>query len=183
MLHFPWPLSREPVPTVADGRRLWIGPITPAAKPLILRGLARISAETSRRRFFAVRFRFSDAELDAMTRLDGEARYALGATVRGEDGSTEPVGVARFARLPDAPDTAEVAVLVVDAFQGQGVGRELLHRLAAYARRKGIARFRGLTLPENRPIIRLLSRLAPNPVIVRSDDHLVIDVDLAGAGA
>lgn len=55
---------REPLPALADGRPLRILPVTPAAKPLLVRGLARISAETSRRRFFTVRHRFSDEELE-----------------------------------------------------------------------------------------------------------------------
>jgi GNAT superfamily N-acetyltransferase len=175
-----WPLflRAKPSPVLADGRPLWIGPITPAARPLIERGLARISPETSRRRFFTVRYRFSDEELDAMTRLDGHVRYALGATVRGADGVVDPVGIARFVRLADAPTVAEVAILVIDAFQGLGAGRALLQRLAAAALARGISRFRGIVLAENAPIIGLLTRYAPFPVFARGDDHLVIDVDL-----
>ena len=172
---------REPLPALADGRPLRIQPVTPAAKPLLVRGLARISAETSRRRFFTVRHRFSDEELDALTNLDGHARYALGATVRAVDGTVDPVGIARFARLPDAPTIAEVAILVVDAFQGQGVGRLLLTRLAADALARGIARFRGIVQPDNRPVIRLLTQYAAGPEITRSGEFLAIDVDLAAA--
>ncbi len=183
MRPFSWSFLRpaDPVPKLFDGRPLWIGPITPAAKPLIARGLARISPETSRRRFFTVRYRFSDAELDALTNLDGHVRYALGATVREANGEAEPVGVARFARLDDAPTVAEVAILVIDAFQGQGVGRTLLKRLAAAALARGIVRFRGIVQSDNRPIIRLLTQYAPNPVITRADDLLAIDIDLAGS--
>jgi GNAT superfamily N-acetyltransferase len=180
---FSWP-SFQPVdaaPRLFDGRPLWIGPITPAAKPLIARGLERISPETSRRRFFTVRHRFSEQELDALTNLDGILKFALGATVRDADGQVEPVGVARFSRLADAPTVAEVALLVVDAFQGQGVGRVLLKRLATAALARGISRFRGVVLPENKPIIRLLTRYAPNPAILRGDEYLTIDVDLTAA--
>jgi GNAT superfamily N-acetyltransferase len=181
MLPFSWSFFRpaDPAPRLFDGRPLWIGPVTPAAKPLIVRGLERISPETSRLRFFTVRHRFSDEELEAMTNLDGHVRFALGATVRDPAGNVEPVGIARFARLADAPTVAEVAILVIDAFQGQGVGRTLLKRLAAAALAQGILRFRGIVLPENRPIIRLLTGYAPDPAIFRSDGHLTIDVDLA----
>lgn len=181
MLPFFWSFFRpaEPAPTLFDGRPLWIGPVTPAAKPLIVRGLERISPETSRRRFFTVRHRFSDEELEAMTNLDGHVRFALGATVRDPAGNVEPVGIARFARLAEAPTVAEVAILVIDAFQGQGVGRTLLKRLAVAALAGGIVRFRGIVLPENRPIIRLLTRYAPDPTIVASGEHLRIDVNLA----
>ena len=183
MLPFNWSFFRpaDATPRLSDGRPLWIGPVTPAAKPLIVRGLERISPETSRRRFFTVRYRFSEEELEAMTNLDGHQRFALGATVRGPDGTVEPVGIARFARLADAPTVAEVAILVIDAFQGQGVGRVLLKRLASAAVARGISRFRGIVQPDNKPIIGLLTRYAPNPAIARSDELLAIDVDLTAA--
>jgi GNAT superfamily N-acetyltransferase len=181
MLPFTWSFFRpaDPAPRLLDGRPLWIGPVTPAAKPLIVRGLERISPETSRRRFFTVRHRFSDEELEAMTNLDGHVRFALGATVRDAAGNVEPVGIARFARLAETPTVAEVAILVIDAFQGQGVGRTLLKRLAAAALARGILRFRGIVLPENKPIIRLLTRYAPDPPIIPGGEHLTIDVELA----
>ncbi len=180
MLPYSWSLFRpaDPAPRLFDGRPLWIGPVTPAAKPLIVRGLERISPETSHRRFFTVRYRFSDEELDAMTNLDGHLRFALGATVRDPGGNVEPVGIARFARLADTPTMAEVAILVIDAFQGQGVGRTLLKRLAAAALARGILRFRGIVQPDNRPIIRLLTGYAPEPAIFRNGEHMHIDVDL-----
>ena len=118
-----------------------------------------------------------------MTNLDGHRQFALGATVREHGGAVEPVGIARFARLEDTPTVAEVAILVIDAFQGQGVGRTLLGRLAAAALARGILRFRGIVLPENRPIIRLLTRYAPDPAILQSGEHLRIDVDLASSTA
>lgn len=183
MLPYSWSLFRpaDPAPRLFDGRPLWIGPVTPAAKPLIVRGLERISPETSRRRFFTVRYRFSDEELDRMTNLDGHQRFALGATVRDPDGNVEPVGIARFARLADTPTMAEVAILVIDAFQGQGVGRTLLKQLATAALARGIAHFRGIVQPDNRPIIRLLTQYAAGPVIAPAGDHLAIDVDLTAA--
>lgn len=183
MLPFPWSFFRpaEPPPTLADGRPLRILPVTPAARALIVRGLASISPETSRRRFFTVRRQFSDAELDALTNLDGDARFALGATVRAADGGAEPVGIARFARLVETPAVAEIAILVVDAFQGQGVGRLLLKRLATAALARGIARFRGIVQPDNRPVIRLLTQYAAGPRIVSQGELLAIDVDLAAA--
>lgn len=176
-----WPFLASADTVLADGRPVRIQPITPAAKPLLVAGLARISPETSRRRFFTVRHRFSEAELDALTRLDGDVRYAVGATARDAEGQLEPVGVARFARLADAPAIAEIALLVVDAFQGQGVGRALLTRLARDARARGIARFRAVTESDNRPVLRLLAGLGAERALTREGGYLVLDVGLAAA--
>jgi GNAT superfamily N-acetyltransferase len=135
-----------------DGRPLRFGPITPAARGVIARAVQRLSPETSRRRFFTVRHQLSDAELDALTILDGIDRYAVGATVRAADGSVEGVGVARYVRTITDPQAAEVAFLVVDAYQGQGVGKALLARLAEAAVERGIRRFEGIVLPDNSDI-------------------------------
>src|SRR5690242_13124850 len=97
---------------LADGRAVTLAPLTPAAKPLIATAIERVSPESSRRRFFTVRRRFSERELDEMTALDGVSRYAIGATGADADG---PVGaaIARYARDANDPTRAEVAMLVV----------------------------------------------------------------------
>lgn len=166
------------LPRLRDGRLLGIEPITPAARPLIERAMARVSPESSRRRFFTPRFRLSDRELDALTNLDGHDHFALGAVIEGGDGAPEGVGVARFVRVPERHDAAEVAILVVDDFQGQGVGRMLLARLALAALARGIARFRGMVMSDNDPMLKLLSRYAPGLSMARVDGHLDIEVPL-----
>lgn len=163
-----------------DGRPVWFGPVTPSARDVIVRALARLSPESSRRRFFTVRSQLSDRELDALTILDGIDRYAVGATVRSDDGAVEGVGVARYVRTTADPQVAEVAFLVVDAFQGQGVGKALLARLAAAAVERGIRRFEGIVLPDNTPVLGLLTRHAPGTVTHRDYDFLRVDVGLEG---
>ena len=172
------PLVPLPDLRLRDGRPIVFQAITPAARPLIEQAIGRVSMESSRRRFFTPRFRFSERELDDLTAMDGHQRYALGAVVTGFDGRPEGVGVARFARVPGHHDTAEVAVLVVDAFHGQGVGRTLLSRLARAAVARGIAHFRGMVMTDNDPMLNLLRRYAPGLAIARADGHLEVEVPL-----
>ena len=80
-----------------DGRPLRFGPVSRASRPLIERAVARLSPLTSYRRFFTVRYRLSDAELDALTNLDGVDRFAVGASIRNGS-EVDGVGVARFVR-------------------------------------------------------------------------------------
>ena len=163
---------------LADGSRVIVQPVTPAAKPLIAAALARLSPESNRRRFFSLRYRLSDAELEQMTNLDGVNRYAVGATTATSDGTIEGVGVARYVRITDAPNAAEVAVVVVDAFQGRGLGKLLLRRLADAALSRGIDRLRGIVMHDNDPMIGLLSRHAPGLALIRTRDHLEVEVRL-----
>lgn len=174
------PEAKERV-VLDDGRTVTVVPITPAAKPLIAKAIERVSAESSRRRFFTVRRRFSERELDEMTTLDGWHRYAIGAVGRGPDG---PLGaaVARFVRLRDDSRRAEIALLVVDDFQHVGLGRRMLARLAHAARERGIDHLVGSVLPDNDAMLRLLERHAPGVAIEPAGDHLAIDVPLSRGG-
>lgn len=178
---FPMPALPTPLHApfrLADGRALHFGPVTPASRGLIERAMRRLSPETSRRRFFTVRYQLSERELDELTILDGVRRYAVGASVVTPEGGVDGVGVARYARDPEDADTAELALLVVDAYQGRGIGRTLLARLATAAVERGIAFFRGLVLVDNHPMLRLLREYAPDMVLHRIDDFYRVDVPL-----
>lgn len=72
-----------------------------------------------------------------------------------EGGRTHLVGVARHIRLDD-PTSAEVAVPVVDPYQGRGIGTLLLDALVLEALLSGIRSFQGAILAENHPMRRLL---------------------------
>jgi acetyltransferase len=63
----------------------------------------------------------------------------------------EIVGVSRYARI-DETDRAECAVVVADAWQGRGIGTELMRSLAYAALARGINKLVGLSLAENRRI-------------------------------
>ena len=164
--------------TLAGGQRVILAPVTPASRPLIAAALLRLSPESSRRRFFTPRFRMSDAELDALTYLDGMNRFAIGAACISASGAIEGLGVARYVREADEPRAAEAAVVVVDAWQRLGLGMLLLRRLAASALARGIDRLRGIVLQDNDPMLRLLTRHAPGLALIRTDGHLHAEVRL-----
>lgn len=172
--------DRESV-ALDDGRVVTIEPVTPDAKPLIARAIERVSPESSRRRFFTVRRRFSERELDDMTRLDGWHRYALGAVGTGPDGP-EGASVARFARAADDPRTAEFALIVVDHWQGSGLGRRMFARIADAARDREIDRFTGLVLRDNQAMLGLLSRHAPGLEVADAGELLSVTIPLRARG-
>jgi GNAT superfamily N-acetyltransferase len=162
---------------VPDGRSLAFGPVSRASRPLIERAIAGLSPLTSYRRFFTVRYRLSDKELDALTDLDGVDRFAVGASIRNGS-SVDGVGVARFVRDGQRRNVADLALLVVDAFQGIGVGQTLLARLATAALARGIDTFRGMVLLDNTPMLRLLRALSPQARLTRVDDYFEVEAPL-----
>jgi RimJ/RimL family protein N-acetyltransferase len=122
--------------------------IQPDDKGRLAEGLNRLSPESRRRRFLMPKPRFSSSELRYLTEIDGFDHVAIVA-VSAEDPDVF-YGVARFVRLREDPETAEAAIVVGDALQGQGLGRELGRRLADEARSRGVRRFTASMLSDNK---------------------------------
>jgi GNAT superfamily N-acetyltransferase len=143
---------------LTDGTGIHIRPIEPSDKERLEIGLSRLSAETIRRRFLAAKPRFSRRELRYLTEVDGVDHIALVA-VLADDPETL-VAVARSVRLPDRPDTAEMAIVVADPLQGKGLGTLLARQLSRAARRAGIRHFAGTMLADNEAVMRLMLHIA-----------------------
>lgn len=72
-----------------------------------------------------------------------------------QHGTTRAVGLAQLVADADDAGTAEVALLISDDYQGQGLGTTLLDLLAQSAMARGIQRLQLNTLAENLPIQRI----------------------------
>ena len=140
------------------GTRVVIRPIEPGDKERLVNGLRQLSEDSIRKRFLAGKPRFTQTELRYLTEIDGVNHIALVAVLA--DDPDQLVAVARCVRLPDRPQTAEMAIVVGDPFQGQGLGRELAQRLADAALEAGIRRFAATMLGDNEAARRLMRTFA-----------------------
>jgi RimJ/RimL family protein N-acetyltransferase len=141
-----------------NGTRVVIRPITADDKALLVRAMASLSPQSARLRFLAPKNRLSLAELRYLTEVDHVDHYALVA-VLADDPATM-AGVGRWVRDREHPDAAEVAVVVGDCHQRQGLGTALGTALADGARALGIARFTAVMLPENTAAQRLFAHIS-----------------------
>ena len=66
------------------------------------------------------------------------------------------------------PDEAEIAFIVADAYQKQGVGTAMLNHLCSIARQAGIKHLYALAIPDNEGVPRLLKKLG-FPCDIRRD--------------
>jgi acetyltransferase len=152
-------LSSDPFPpestVLRDGSRLTLRAIRPDDAPRLQAGMARLSPETIFRRFMAPLRGLTEAEAQHLACVDYDRRMALVAT-REPEGYDEIVGVARYDATNTA-DSAEVAIVVADAYQGRGLGVLLIKRLAAYARAHSISRFSAVLLQGNESALRLIT--------------------------
>jgi RimJ/RimL family protein N-acetyltransferase len=141
-----------------NGAKVSIRPLRREDGPRLQEAFERLSPESRYRRFLAAKPRLTDRDLRHLTEVDGHRHAAFVATPASDP--ERIVAVARFIRYPDDPETAEFSIVVDDQFQGQGLGGELLSRLADAALAGGVKRFTALTLTDNLAAHRLFERLS-----------------------
>lgn len=163
-----------------DGSSVLVRPVRPDDRELLLAGFERLGPESRYKRFLAPMPELTDDVVAYLTSVDHHDHEALAAI---DPATGEGVGVARFVRLAERPDTAEAAVTVIDDWQGRGVGTILLGLLAERARAEGIVRFTALLLAENRDMLELLEALGSVRVIDRELGTVEIEAELPAKGA
>jgi GNAT superfamily N-acetyltransferase len=148
-------------------------------RDLLRRGFERLSAEGRYRRFLAATPELTDEMVRYLTEIDHHDHEAIVAT---EERSGEGVGVARYVRNPQHPDTAEVAVTVIDEWQGRGLGTLLLEVLGGRARAEGIERFTAMMLASNQQMMEVLEGLGPVEVVDRDAGTVQIEIPIPETG-
>ncbi len=145
------PTRRE----LRDGSVIELREVRASDKDAIEVGFNKLSPESRYRRFFSARNRLSASDLRYLTEVDHRDHEAVIAT----DPDGQPVGIARYVRGEDQ-GSAEVAVAVVDEWQGRGAGTALLERLTERASENGVERFVALVLEENTEAIDLFRSIS-----------------------
>jgi RimJ/RimL family protein N-acetyltransferase len=158
-----------------DGSQVRIRPIVAQDKPLFVAGFARLGEEARRRRFFSAKKQLTADELVRFTELDHHDAEALGAI---DSATGIGVGVARYQRLRSGSDRAEAAVTVVDAWQGRGLGSELLARLARRALQQGVAYFCASVMVDNHAMRRAFERLGTVRLTSGGGGVLELEIEL-----
>lgn len=141
------------------GRDVWLRPVTPADAQALASMMIGLSPATVQRRYLtpcALREETARKEAERLTRPD-RAGLVMVAQAHGDAGRI--VAVAELAQDRAEPGVAEGAVVVADAYQGEGIGRAVVERLATLARRAAIRRVRATTSAHNGPVRRLIASL------------------------
>ena len=141
-----------------NGVPVLIRPIARADKALLEAGMADLSEQSAYQRFLSPKAVLSTDELRYLTEVDFRDHVAYVA-VRPEAPDVV-VAVGRWVRLRDDPEAAEIAFVVSDALQRQGLGTLLAEKLADAARERGVRRFVATMLPDNVGAHRLFARVA-----------------------
>ncbi|MGA9999175.1 MAG: bifunctional acetate--CoA ligase family protein/GNAT family N-acetyltransferase, partial [Candidatus Acidiferrales bacterium] len=156
--------------TTKDGTPVMIRPIRPEDEPLMVKFHGTLSEQSVYLRYFHMEKLDSRVAHDRLMRkcfIDYDREMALVADRQDPStGEHEILAVGRLTKEPGSPE-AEVAVLVSDRAQKQGLGAELVRRLIEVARDEKLERIVAVILPENYGMMALARRfqfsVRPNP--------------------
>jgi len=144
--------------TLRDGTQVLLRPVIPEDRERIENGMVALSAESRYSRFFTTAARLSDQQLRHFSEVDQHNHVAWVAL-----DSSKPkhpgLGIARFIRTNEEPTVAEMAFVVIDAYQCRGLGTILLAVLYLVAEARGIQVLRAVVLSENTSVCNWLRNL------------------------
>lgn len=155
-----YPKELERDATLKDGTVVHLRPIRPDDAPGLVALFDRLSRHTAYQRFFSVLKRLPPAYAKVFANVDYRQRLAIVAEMVAPAGP-ELIGVGRYepADAPEiVPTIVEVAFVVQDAWQGQGLGSILLDEVLRAAVARGAQQFRAFVLADNYRMLGLLAR-------------------------
>jgi GNAT superfamily N-acetyltransferase len=149
---------------LADGREVVLRPVLDFDAGAEQRFFSQALSPASRLRRFHFGLReVPPSMLRAMTEVDHDDHVALIAEgfADADDDAPTIVADARYVRGPRGAGCAEAefAIAVADAWQGVGLGRLMMQRLARHAARQGLKRLVGDVLPGNRAMAATVATL------------------------
>jgi acetyltransferase len=150
----PYPEEYVQHETLANAARITLRPIRPEDEPLWLRLIANCSSESLHARF---QYLFKEATHEMAARYcftDYDRELALVAQL---EPAGEFAGVGRLVADLDH-ETAEFAILIADAWQGQGIGVRLTERCLEIARQWGIRSVEAITALDNSRMIAIFEQ-------------------------
>jgi acetyltransferase len=158
----PYPAQYVGVWKLKNKKRVVIRPIRPEDEPLMVKFHQTLSEQSVYQRYFSVLHLSQRIAHDRLRRIcfsDYDREIALVAEHR-ETPAAEPriLGVGRLSKLHGVNE-GEFAILISDAWQGQGLGSELLRRVVEVGRQEKLDRLIGHILPDNHAMSHLSQKV------------------------
>jgi GNAT superfamily N-acetyltransferase len=148
--------------TSSNGKPMHTRPVLPTDEDMMRDLFYACSEETLYHRFFIKMRAMPHHKLKEFVNIDYVKTMAL-ASVTHEDEHKMIVAVGRYS-VNKASNAAEVAFIVRDDWQGQGVGISMFNQLLEVARKRGVVRFTADVLHDNARMLHIFHKCAPTPI-------------------
>ncbi len=174
----PYPTELVSQWQLPDGTDVVVRPIQPEDAAMEQAFVQSLSAETKYNRFMQNFDKLTPEMLARFTQIDYDREMAFVGVI--DDGSPDAkmIGVARYVSNPDR-HSCDFGLTVGDTYQRKGIGRELMRRLIAVGRDRGIDVMEGDVLASNSKMLALcesmgfrIARDGEDPEVVQARRHL-----------
>jgi acetyltransferase len=156
------PYPRQYMGTHAvQGEDITVRPIRPEDEPKLVTFHERLSERSVYLRYanlMKLEQRVAHERLARICFIDYDREMALVAERPTAEGENQIIGVGRLTKQPGR-DEAEFAMLVIDEYQGEGIGTELLRRLVEVGDAEGLDRITADILQQNHAMQRVCEKL------------------------
>ena len=142
---------------IIKGQEITIRPAKPVDERRIQEHYYNLDKQDVFRRFFHEKATFGRSDVEEKSQIDYIKDLTLIGVV-GESGFGSVVAIGEYLLLVKQ-NMAEVAFSISKEFQGMGLGKILLHKLAQAAREHGISGLVAYTAPHNKAMINLFKSL------------------------
>ncbi len=169
-MHGVYPVELEETRKI-DGQTVAIRPSKPVDERRIQEHFYNMDTDDIVSRFFHEKHSFVRDDLEDLLEVDYIKNLTIVAVV-GEFGFGKVVAVGEYLLNP-ANNMAEVAFSVNKEYQGKGLGKIVINKLAEAARENGIAGFFAYTSTGNKGMIRLFKSL-PYKIKTKFEEDMIL---------
>lgn len=166
MAILPYPAHMVRELALRDGKSCRLRPIRAEDAEALQQHMRSLSEQSRYFRFISTISELSPKMMARYTQIDYDRELALVAVI-GADGTVSAppagvperiIGVVRYLLNPDR-ETCEFAVAISDAYQGFGLGSQMMKALIEAASDKGLRQMQGVVLRANRAMLGLMRHL------------------------
>ena len=157
----PYPTEYVRPGRMKNGEEILFRPIRPEDEPAMIKFHEALSDRTVYFRYFQslkLSQRTAHERLARICFIDYDHEMALVAEHKDANGDPAIIAIGRLSQLRDRHE-GEMAVLVEDRFQHQGLGTELYRRLIEVARAENLSRVESIILADNRDMQAICRKL------------------------
>jgi acyl-CoA hydrolase/GNAT superfamily N-acetyltransferase len=163
-------------PSLRDGEQITIRPSKPVDERRIQEHYYSLDKNDVQLRFFHEKLSFDRSDVETRSQIDYIKDLTIVAVV-GEFGFGKVVGLGEYLLLMES-NTAEVAFSISKEYQGKGLGKLFIRKLARAARENGISGLVAYTAPQNKAMIALFKTLPYKVKTSFDGDSLLLQVPI-----
>ncbi len=152
-----YPEKLEAQRTTRTGLKIFLRPVRMSDEQLLKDFFYDLSPQGMYHRFMSMRTSMHHEQLQKFVIIDYTKEMVILAIIEDE-GKEKIVGMGQYF-IDERTHTAEVAFVVRDDHQNQGIGAELLGYLTLLAKRNGLHGFTAAVLMDNQPMLLLFEKM------------------------